>query len=108
MRSGSHSRTVTIAEIQGRLKRLIVIDPEHATRQRCSLRNQTAVFGRKVARPRVAKRPEALKALEVCGADAARDTVKLRVVPSDWKRDGSVQQRTKVEGIMRELPEVVG
>ena len=59
-----------VAQDRGLLEGLVVIDAEHAAGE-AALRDQAAVFRRKVARARVAEGHVGLKAVQIDGADAA-------------------------------------
>ena len=45
--------------------------------------------------------------MQIGGAHPARDAVQLGVVPDDGERDGGVEQRAEVVGVVRVFPEVI-
>src|SRR5208282_5783868 len=97
-----------VPQVDRGLKFLVVVDPENAVGERSALRNEASVLGRVIAGAGVAAGPVALKTLQVNGAGAAGDAVVFRIVPGDGEGNGGIQQRAEVEGVMGELPEVIG
>src|SRR5260221_14355705 len=55
----------------------------------------------------MAKRPVRLEAFKVGSAQAASNSVQLRIMPGNWKRNGGVQQRAEIERIVGVLPEII-
>ena len=68
---------VLIADLRGLLKRLVVIDAEHAAVQRSPLEDQPSVFRKEKTRPRMPKGPIRLEALEIGGAHLPRESIQF-------------------------------
>src|ERR1700739_3910136 len=96
-----------ISENACRLELLVVVNPEDVGAESRPLGNEPPTLWRKITCPGVAERPVGLKHFQVAGTNSPRDSIELRIVPCDWKRNGRVQQSAEVVSAMRVLPKVI-
>ena len=84
-----------------------MVDPHYGAVHRAA-EDQAAVLGAEDARPRMPQSGVGSQPLVLAQRQARRDAVHLGMVPFDGEEDGGGEQIVQVEGIARELPEVIG
>jgi hypothetical protein len=99
--------TALVAESRGGLERLIVVDPEYATRKRRALRDEAVVLRREIRGACMTKGPVGLGTFQIGCAHIAGDSIQLRVMPGDRECDRRIQQRAGSICVVRVFPEIV-